>query len=129
MADEFPIPASLAKTCSERPEWGAWLERVPVTLRELRTRWSLTFGEPFKTGICSWVAPAVTADGAAAVFKLGLPHMEAEHEIPGLRFWNGDPTARLIDADDLPLCAERPLKRGLEDSHLSLAPHELGEAA
>ena len=100
MADEFQIPASLAKTCSERPEWGAWLERVPVTLRELRTRWSLTFGEPFKTGICSWVAPAVTADGAAAVFKLGLPHMEAEHEIPGLRFWNGDPTARLIDADD-----------------------------
>jgi streptomycin 6-kinase len=25
--------------------------------------------------------------------------MEGEHEIAGIRFWNGDPTARLIDAD------------------------------
>ena len=69
-------------------------------MRELRTRWSLTLGEPFQTGICSWVAPAVAADGAAVVLKLGLPHMEGAQEIAGLRFWNGDPTARLIDADD-----------------------------
>ena len=100
MTGEFQIPANLAKTCSERPDWGAWLERVPATLRELRTRWSLTLDEPFQTGICSWAAPGVTADGAAVVLKLGLPHMEAAHEIAALRFWNGDTTARLIDADD-----------------------------
>lgn len=100
MADEFPIPANLAKTCSERPEWGAWLDRVPATLRELRARWSLTFGEPFQTGMCSWVAPALSAGHGAVVLKLGLPHMEAEQEIAALRFWNGDPTVRLIDADD-----------------------------
>ena len=29
-----------------------------------------------------------------------MPHMEGEHEIHGLRFWNGDPTVRLIDADE-----------------------------
>ena len=73
---------------------------MPATLRELRTRWSLTFGEPFQTGICSWVAPAVSAGHGAVVLKLGLPHMEAEQEIAALRFWNGDPTVRLIDADD-----------------------------
>jgi streptomycin 6-kinase len=32
--------------------------------------------------------------------KLGMPHMEAEHEIDGLRFWAGDPTVRLLEADD-----------------------------
>jgi streptomycin 6-kinase len=26
--------------------------------------------------------------------------MEGEHEIAGLRFWNGDPTVKLIDADE-----------------------------
>ena len=34
------------------------------------------------------------------MLKLGMPHMEGEHEIEGLRFWNGDPTVRLLDADD-----------------------------
>jgi streptomycin 6-kinase len=27
-------------------------------------------------------------------------HFEAEHEVDGLRFWDGDPTVRLLDADD-----------------------------
>jgi streptomycin 6-kinase len=29
-----------------------------------------------------------------------MPHVEGQHEIEGLRFWNGDPTVRLLDADD-----------------------------
>jgi streptomycin 6-kinase len=32
--------------------------------------------------------------------KIGMPHMEGEHEIDGLRFWDGDPTVRLLMADD-----------------------------
>src|SRR5205823_3255744 len=32
--------------------------------------------------------------------KLGMPHMEGEHEVHGLRFWNGDATVRLLDADE-----------------------------
>ena len=40
------------------------------------------------------------ADGAAAILKLGMPHMEGAHEIQGLRFWHGDPTVRLLEADD-----------------------------
>jgi streptomycin 6-kinase len=34
------------------------------------------------------------------VLKLGMPHMEGEHEVNGLRFWDGDPTVRLLEADD-----------------------------
>ncbi|MEA2541236.1 MAG: streptomycin 6-kinase, partial [Acidobacteriaceae bacterium] len=29
-----------------------------------------------------------------------MPHMEGEHEIQGLRFWDGDPTVRLLEFDD-----------------------------
>jgi streptomycin 6-kinase len=36
---------------------------------------------------------------ACAVLKLGMPHMEATHEIDGLRFWDGKPTVRLLEAD------------------------------
>jgi streptomycin 6-kinase len=39
-------------------------------------------------------------DGTVAVLKLGMPHMEGEHEIDALRFWNGDGTVRLLKADD-----------------------------
>jgi streptomycin 6-kinase len=28
-----------------------------------------------------------------------MPHMEAAHELEGLRFWNGDPTVRVIESD------------------------------
>jgi streptomycin 6-kinase len=33
------------------------------------------------------------------VLKLGLPHMEAEHELDGLLFWAGDPTVFVLEAD------------------------------
>jgi streptomycin 6-kinase len=45
------------------------------------------------------VAAAAFPDGTSAVLKLGMPHMEGEDEIAGLRFWNGDPTVRLLEAD------------------------------
>ena len=45
------------------------------------------------------VAPIVRADGMSAVLKLGMPHMEGASEIEGLRFWNGDPTVQLLEAD------------------------------
>lgn len=34
------------------------------------------------------------------MLKLGMPHMEGRDEIAGLRFWNGDPTVHLLEADD-----------------------------
>jgi streptomycin 6-kinase len=96
------IPRKLAVACRNVPEREAWLARLPDTLGDLEQRWSLTFGAPFDGDetSCAWVAPVTLAAGTSAVLKLGMPHMEGEHEIEGLRFWNGDPTVRLVEADD-----------------------------
>jgi streptomycin 6-kinase len=95
------IPGRLAANCRKTPERAAWLDRLPGVLRDLEGRWSLTIGAPFdKETSCAWVAPAALADGTPAVLKLGMPHMEGEHELQGLRFWDGVPTARLLEADD-----------------------------
>ena len=96
------IPSQLAAHCRKTSERAAWLDRLPETLRSLERRWSVTLGAPFdgEEVSCAWVAPVVLADGTSAVLKLGMPHMEAEHELQGLRFWDGDPTVRLLAADD-----------------------------
>jgi streptomycin 6-kinase len=74
----------------------------PRTLHELEARWDIVVGEPWDTpeGSGGWIAPARRADGGRAVLKLASPHWEAEHEIAGLEFWDGDPTVRLLEADD-----------------------------
>ncbi|MDQ3637990.1 MAG: aminoglycoside phosphotransferase family protein [Actinomycetota bacterium] len=96
------VPERLAATCRKTSERSAWLERLPDTLRDLERRWSLTLGTPFggEEVSCAWVAPVVRADGTSAVLKLGMPHMEGEHELDGLRFLDGNPTVRLLEADD-----------------------------
>jgi streptomycin 6-kinase len=96
------IPERLAATCSRAPERRAWLEQLPDAICELQDRWSLSLSAPFDGDevSCAWVAPAVRRDGTRAVLKFGMPHMEAAHEIQGLRFWDGDPTVRLLEADE-----------------------------
>jgi streptomycin 6-kinase len=94
------IPSRLATTCGKTPDGAAWLVRLPETLHEIERRWSLIVGMPFECEVsCAWVAPVRRRDGMSAVLKVGMPHMEGEHEIDGLRFWGGDPTVRLLDAD------------------------------
>jgi streptomycin 6-kinase len=75
---------------------------APQSVLELERRWSLTLGLPFprEEGSVGWVAPVTRADGTPAVLKIGMPHFEAEHEAEGLRFWAGEPTVRLLDADE-----------------------------
>jgi streptomycin 6-kinase len=94
------IPGRLAKNCGGVSERAKWLERLPVVLQKLERRWSLTFGKPYEDASCAWVATVTLADGTAAVLKIGMPHFEGEHEIQGLRFWSGDPTVRLLEADE-----------------------------
>jgi streptomycin 6-kinase len=96
------IPAGLIQTCHRSSEGRAWLERLPGALRELQQGWSLTLGDPFDGPevSASWVAPVRRSNGTSAVLKVAMPHMEAEHEIDGLRFWDGDPTVHLLEADD-----------------------------
>ena len=95
------VPAQLIATCNQAPERRAWLELLPRAIQELQDRWGLTLGAPFDGSevTCAWVAPAERRDGTRAVLKLGMPHMEAVHELQGLRFWNGDPTVRLLEGD------------------------------
>jgi len=96
------VPGQLAANCRKRPERAAWLDGLPDALRNLERQWSLTLGAPFdhEEASCAWVAPVALADGSSAVLKLGMQHMEGEHELQGLRFWDGDPTVRLLEADD-----------------------------
>jgi streptomycin 6-kinase len=95
------IPAALAASCVETPERTAWLGGLPSLLDHLRRRWDLDVDEPFDGPdvTASWVAPCVRADGTPAVLKLPMPHFEGEHELDGLRFWNGAPTVALLEGD------------------------------
>ncbi|MEL6346995.1 MAG: aminoglycoside phosphotransferase family protein [Myxococcota bacterium] len=95
----IPIPPFLrhAATTSGKDDW---LRQLPDTIERLQAKWSLQLGSPLThEATCSWVAPCTQADGSAAIFKLGLPHMEARDEAAGLRFWRGDPTVHLLDHD------------------------------
>jgi streptomycin 6-kinase len=94
------VPARLTNTCRKMPAGVAWLERLPEAVGDLKHRWSLTLGMPFEEVSCAWVAPVTRADGTPAVLKLTMPHLEAEHEADGLRFWHGDPTVRLLEVDE-----------------------------
>jgi len=95
------IPALLAKHCAKTVERSAWLAALPDTIRDLESRWGISLAAPFDHPYvsCSWVASATLADGTHAVLKVGMPHMEAEQEVEGLRFWNGDGAVKLLKSD------------------------------
>ena len=96
------ISDGLAASCRKTPERAAWLNRLPDAVEKLTHLWALKLDRPLdpEEASCSYVAAVLCKDGTPAVLKIPMPHMEAEHEIQGLRFWNGDPTARLLAADD-----------------------------
>lgn len=96
------IPQQLIANCRKDPERSSWLDGLPALLRDLTTRWSLQIGQPFDHAnvTCSWVAPVILADKTPAILKLAMPHMEGAQEIQGLRFWGGDLTVKLLEADD-----------------------------
>ena len=95
------VPEQLIANCRKVPERQEWLNNLPAMLEDLTSRWSLRIAAPFDHAnvTCSWVAPVFRADGTPAVLKVGMPHMEGADEIHGLRFWSGDPTVQLLEAD------------------------------
>ncbi|MEX2401207.1 MAG: aminoglycoside phosphotransferase family protein [Rhodothermales bacterium] len=97
----FAIPERLVSACSNEARQQQWLERLPETIRDVQERWSISIGSPFDGPdvSCAWVAPVVRRDRSPAVLKIGMPHFEGRDEIDGLRFWNGDPTVRLLESD------------------------------
>jgi streptomycin 6-kinase len=96
------ISSSLAANCLTTPELTAWLDRLPDVIQRLEQRWALTPDTPLdgEEPSCSYVTAVRAANGMPAVLKIAMPHMEGEHEIQGLRFWDGDPTVRLLEFDD-----------------------------
>lgn len=96
----FPVPKGLEQSCRSSLERTEWLRKLPETIRRCEARWRMHAGEPFRDASCAWVAPVHLEDGASAVLKIGMPHMEAEQEIAGLRFWDGDGMVRLLNADE-----------------------------
>jgi streptomycin 6-kinase len=98
---QLPIPVQLARHCRKTPERAAWLDQLPNTIRTMAERWSLTVGSPIDGPhvSASWVAPATLPDGSEAILKLGIPHFEADHELAGLLFWDGDPTVCVLASD------------------------------
>ncbi len=87
--DLFPPALPVVATVNRYDDGPAWLSRLPSVVEELRERWSLRLGAPFRGGSCSWVAPAWLPDGEPAVLKVTWPHREAMGEAEGLRLWAG----------------------------------------
>lgn len=77
----------------------AWLARLPDLIAACERRWSLQVQAPFAGLSYNYAAPAMGADGAAWVLKLGVPNKELTTEIEALRHYAGRGICRLIDAD------------------------------
>jgi hypothetical protein len=72
------------------PQWAAWVDALPATVRLLAERWRVRPDGGPTYGHCSLVLPVRTAEGAAAVLKVGFPDEESEHEHLALQRWGGD---------------------------------------
>jgi streptomycin 6-kinase len=79
-------------------EGPAFLARLPDLIREYETRWAIQLLAPFPLSY-NYVAPAVTADGAEVVLKLGVPNPELTAEIEALRLYDGRGAVRLLHAE------------------------------
>ena len=76
----------------------AWLENLPALIADCERRWSLKVLPPFGLSY-NYVAPAVRADGAEVVIKLGVPDGALTDEMTALRLWDGHGIAQLLDCD------------------------------
>lgn len=95
------IPDNLLRTATElRGEEGlAWIDQLPAIVAECERRWTLEVGLPFLPLSYNYVAPAVRADGTAAVLKVCIPGHEFATEEAALRHFDGHGMARLLDSD------------------------------
>ena len=100
---EFELPSNLARRLALHELPGSalrgWVTELPSMVERPALRWSLRLGRPFQPGgVTSWVAPARTDDGATVVLKVSWRHLEALHEVDGLRVWAGNGAVQLVDS-------------------------------
>jgi streptomycin 6-kinase len=77
----------------------AWLERLPSTIAECEERWCLVALPPLDGASYNYVAPAIRADGAEVMLKIGVPSPELVTEIEALLFYDGRGSVFLLAAD------------------------------
>lgn len=80
-------------------EGSAWLERLPLLLRECSEQWSLRVGDAYPYASASLAVPATLPDGGGAVLKVQFPDRESEFEAAALVRWDGDGAVRLLAHD------------------------------
>ncbi|MEJ7666377.1 MAG: aminoglycoside phosphotransferase family protein [Hymenobacter sp.] len=113
------------------PEGRRWLASVPELVAALEDEWGVETGTPYTRGVAAWTAPATTADGKAAVLKVGWPHREARCEADGLRLWAGAGAVRVLRSDPSrwAMLLERCLPGGPLDEAGLTVHNALGTAA
>ena len=93
------IPAAFLAYADRGADWRRWLDGLPGLLRDLVDEWALRTDGATVHGHTAVAVPVRTAEGVAAVLKVGWPHWEADHEHLALRHWAGDGAVRLVRAD------------------------------
>lgn len=94
----FDLPAGLVARAALDERWGAWVDSLPRTVRDLLDEWELSLdGDPMH-GTTAMVVPVRGSEGAA-VLKVAWPHEQGQHEILALQTWHGRGAARLLRAD------------------------------
>lgn len=95
------LPEQFVRTVQST--WGEsgrqWLDALPALLEDCAERWSLTLAPPFPNLSFNYVALAIAADGMKMVLKAGVPSRDLQHEAAALRFFDGQGSVRLLDAD------------------------------
>lgn len=96
------VPQGFAEaTISREGEKGRqWIESLPALATELLDRWSCSASGSMTHGFIGVVIPAVRADGAQVVVKLGFPASYNTAEPVALAAWNGNGAVRLLERDD-----------------------------
>jgi streptomycin 6-kinase len=85
-----------------------WLDRLPALITGCEERWSLEIGAPFPELSFNYAAPALRADGTAAVLKLSFPDDPGfNKEAEALRLFAGRGAARLLELDRGAMLLER----------------------
>jgi streptomycin 6-kinase len=95
------VPEKLARTTiALRGAAGTeWLNRLPAVISRCEERWALKVGPPFPEPSYNWAAPALRADGTAAVLKLSFPNAEIRAEAEALRIFDGRGAVQLLEVD------------------------------
>ncbi len=77
----------------------SWLHELPAMIESLAHDWSLRIGKSLAGGHAALVVEVTTADGCAAVLKVGVPGRDVGREAVALRLANGSGCARLLGED------------------------------